>query len=375
MSTRLEIKNDIIQWAIARAGYKWEAFVKNFPRVKDWIEGKSKPTLRQLEVFARKVHVPLGYLFLEEPPKEEVPIPFFRTSSWQGDKVSLNVYDTILLLQRRQEWLSEYLKEKGYDRIPFVDKYNQNTGYKKIVGDIRDILQLPEEWADAFQTWEEALKHLTTQIEEAGIVVTFNSVVGNNNKRKIKVDECRGFVLVDEYAPFMFINNDDVKAAQMFTLLHELAHIWIGKSAGFDFRQLQPASDPIETFCDQVAAEFLVPEASFLKAWEEQGDIKLLSKKFKVSPIVIARRALDLGKMNKADFFSFYNEHLVKAQKQKEARSGGDFYATSKNRLSLKFMAHVNQAIKENHLLYRDAYQLTQLKGDTYQKFVQEYLQ
>ncbi|PSR05917.1 MAG: hypothetical protein BRD49_03200, partial [Bacteroidetes bacterium SW_10_40_5] len=178
-------------------------------------EGKSKPTLRQLEEFARKVHVPLGYLFLEEPPKEEVPIPFFRTSSRQGDKVSLNVYDTILLLQRRQEWLSEYLKEKGYDRIPFVDKYNQNTGYKKIVGDIRDILQLPEEWADAFQTWEEALKHLTTQIEEAGIVVTFNSVVGNNNKRKIKVDECRGFVLVDEYAPFMFINNDDVKAAQM----------------------------------------------------------------------------------------------------------------------------------------------------------------
>ncbi|PSR05918.1 MAG: hypothetical protein BRD49_03195, partial [Bacteroidetes bacterium SW_10_40_5] len=160
-----------------------------------------------------------------------------------------------------------------------------------------------------------------------------------------------------------------------FTLLHELAHIWIGKSAGFDFRQLQPASDPIETFCDQVAAEFLVPEASFLKAWDELGAIKQLTKKFKVSPIVIARRALDLGKMNKADFFSFYNEHRAKAQRQKEARSGGDFYATSKNRLSLKFMAHVNHAIKENHLLYRDAYQLTNLKGDTYQKFVQEYLQ
>ncbi len=345
-----------------------------FPRVKAWIEGEQKPTLKQLEDFARKVHVPFGYLFLEEPPEESLPIPYFRTGQAKNDQVSLNVYDTILLLQRRQEWLSDYLQEKGYDKLSMVGRFGKNANYREIVADIRNTLQLPEDWAKAFRTWEEALKHLTSQIEEAGIVVTFNSVVGNNTKRKIPVDECRGFVLVDPYAPFMFVNNDDAKAARMFTLIHELAHIWSGESAGFDFRQLQPASDPVEKLCDRVAAEFLVPEKAFREAWDQQADPRKLSKQFKVSAILIGRRALDLGKMQKEDFFRFYNSNKEKAQNQKTASSGGDFYATAKNRLSLKFMAHVNQAVKQNHLLYRDAYQLTNLKGDTYQKFIREYL-
>ncbi len=370
---RVNINSDIITWAVARAGYEWDEFVTQFPKVKDWIEDERKPTLKQLEDFARKVHVPFGYLFLEEPPQEKQPIPFFRTAHQQTNKVSLNVYDTILLLQKRQEWLAEYLKEKGYDPLEIVGKFSENDHYQHVVQDIRSTLQLNEDWADSFKNWEEALKHLTAQIEEAGIVVTFNSVVGNSTKRKIKVEECRGFVLVDEYAPFMFINNDDAKAAQMFTLIHELAHIWVGQSAGFDFRQMQPASDLLETFCDKVAAEFLVPENAFLDGWDEQPNIQQLSKKFKVSPIVIARRALDLGKMTKPEFFKFYNQYKFKIEKRKQDSSGGDFYATSKNRLGLKFMAHVNQAVKENHLLYRDAYHLTNLKGPTYQKFIEQY--
>jgi Zn-dependent peptidase ImmA (M78 family) len=276
-------------------------------------------------------------------------------------------------LQRRQEWLTEYLREQGHESLPFVGKFSEAHDYQKIVQDIRQYLQLQEGWVNAFGTWEEALKHLTSQIEDAGIVVTFNSVVGNNTHRPISVDDCRGFVLVDEYAPFMFINNADVKAAQMFTLIHELAHIWIGESAGFDFRQLQPASKPIEILCDKVAAEFLVPKARFLEAWKRYSDITQLSKKFKVSPIVIGRRAMDLGKMSSGDFFNFYKTYQSKKQ-HKQENSGGNFYATAKNRLSLKFMAHVNQAVKENHLLYRDAYYLTNLKGDTYQSFVQKYL-
>jgi len=371
---RVNINSDLITWAIARAGYEWDEFVAQFPRVKDWIEDESQPTLKQLEDFARKVHVPFGYLFLEEPPEEKQPIPFFRTAQQQNNKVSLNVYDTILLLQKRQEWLAEYLKDKGYDPLDIVGKFSTNDHYQHVVQDIRNTLQLNEEWADSFKNWEEALKHLTAQIEEAGIVVTFNSVVGNSTKRKIKVEECRGFVLVDEYAPFMFINNDDAKAAQMFTLIHELAHIWMGESAGFDFRNLQPASDPLETFCNAVAAEFLVPENAFLNGWDEQPNIQQLSKKFKVSPIVIARRALDLGKMTRADFFKFYNQYTSGIQKKKQATSGGDFYATSKKRLSLKFMAHIHQAVKENDLLYKDAYRLTNLKGSTYQKLVEQYL-
>ena len=133
MSTRVDINSDIITWAIVRAGYEWEAFVAKFPKVKAWIEGEQKPTLRQLEEFARKVHVPFGYLFLEEPPEEALPIPYFRTGQPKSDQVSLNVYDTILLTQRRQEWLSEYLRKKGYDPLTMVGKFHKNADYREML--------------------------------------------------------------------------------------------------------------------------------------------------------------------------------------------------------------------------------------------------
>jgi Zn-dependent peptidase ImmA (M78 family) len=171
-------------------------------------------------------------------------------------------------------------------------------------------------------------------------------------------------------APFMFINNADGKAAQMFTIVHELAHIWTGNSAGFDFRKLQPANDPIELLCDKVAAEFLVPENTFNKVWSYNPSIKYASRYFKVSEIVVARRALDTGKITKKQFFDFYEEYTNREFTKKENQSpGGDFYATTRKRLSITFASHINNAVKTGKLLYRDAYKLTSLKGDTFQTF------
>jgi len=230
-------------------------------------------------------------------------------------------------------------------------------------------------WASQFPTWEKALEFLTTKIEDIGIITIFNSVVENNTNRKLNVEDCRGFVLVDDLSPFMFINAADGKAAQMFTIVHELAHIWTGQSAGFDFRQLTPADEPIELLCDKVAAELLVPKEPFIVEWSHNPNIKYLSQVFKVSPIVIARRALDLGLIEKAQFFQFYNSYIEELRLKKEKQSGGgDFYATAKKRISLTFASHVNNAVKSNQLLYRDANKLTGLKGDTYQKFLTKHL-
>ena len=370
MGKGVNVNSDIITWAIARAGYDLHEYLINFPKIQDWIDDKKKPTIKQLEKFSHNVHLPFGYLFLRKPPNEELPIPFFRTEKSARTDVSLNVYDTIILTQRRQEWLKEYLTENGFDSLEFVGKFNKSTNVSEIVFDIRKTLSLDEDWAQKFQTWEKALEYLTSIIEEKGIILTFNSVVGNNTHRPITVDECRGFVLVDEMCPFMFINAADGKAAQMFTIVHELAHIWTGESAGFDFRQLQPASEPIEVLCDKVAAEFLVPEAKFNQHWDNQKNIKTIARYFKVSPIVVARRALDLGKISKPAFFSFYNDYITKMKYKKESQSGGgDFYATAKKRISSSFAAHINHAVKTNTLLYRDAFKLTGLKGDTFNKF------
>ncbi len=375
MATRLDIKKNIIEWAIARAGYEMQDYLMNNPMVKEWLDNSKKPTIKQLEKFSNNVHVPFGYMFLEEPPQEELKFPFFRTQKGKTNKVSLNVYHAIQIVQKRQTWLTEYLINQGYDQLPFVGKFGVASDLTEIILDIRRTLDLEIDWASKHRNLESALNHLSLHIEEAGIMMNFSGVVGNNNRRKIKVEECRGFVIVDAYAPFMFINSSDAKAAQMFTIIHELAHIWLGESAGFDFKNMLPASDPVETLCDQIAAEFLVPKAYFLSQWQKEQNFKELNKIFKVSPIVIARRALDLGLIKQPYFFKFYNDYINDFRFKKENQGGGgNFYATTKKRVSLRFASYINNAVKENKLLYKDAYRLTGLKGETYNKFIQEHL-
>lgn len=376
MATRVEnINSEIINWAITRAGNSLEEFYMDNPDVLEWVEGKKKPTLKQLENFTHKVHVPFGYMFMSEPPEEEIPIPFFRTAGAPRDKVSLNVYHTIQITKERQNWLTNYLQESGYPDLDFVGKFDENSNYKEIANDIRNTLGLSINWASKLNNWEQTLDYLTMQIEEIGVIINFNGIVGNNTRRKIPVEECRGFVLVNKKAPFLFVNSADAKAAQMFTLIHEIAHIWLGESAGFDNNQMLPANDPIELLCDQVAAEFLVPETFFREKWKDNQNIKYLSRVFKVSPIVIARRALDLNLWSKARFFAFYNKYIAEFKNKKESQnSGGNFYATAKKRISLRFASYVNNAVNDNSLLYRDAYKLTSLKGNTYDKFINEYL-
>jgi Zn-dependent peptidase ImmA (M78 family) len=374
MGIEVNINTNMLTWAIDRAGHDLDEFTVTFPRLKDWLENNKKPTFNQLQNFSKRVHVPLGYLFLQNPPVEQLPIPYFRSGRNNRNRVSINTFDTILLLKNRQEWLSEYLQENEFDKKNFVGRFRNEFNHHKIVDDIRNTLELTENWANSFSNWEQTLNYLTEKIEEAGIIITFNGVVENNTHRKIDVKECRGFVLSDEYAPFMFINAADAKAAQMFTIVHELAHIWTGSSAGFDFRKMQPADDPIEQLCDKVAAEFLVPRNLFLEFWDSNKSFQQLAKIFKVSPIVIARRALDLNKISKGQFFAFYNNYIASFRELKDKRSGGgDFYRTTKKRISLSYAAHINQAVKSGQLLYRDAYKLTGLKGDTFQTFFNQH--
>jgi Zn-dependent peptidase ImmA (M78 family) len=285
-------------------------FTHKVPDILDWIHGAKKPTVKQLEDFSKKVYLPFGYLFLSEPPKEKLPIPFFRTNNTPATNVSINIYDTVLLLKQRQDWLIDYLKDSEFDTLSFVGKFKDKNNVQEIVTDLRNTLGLSQNWASQFKTWQEALDSLIQHIENIGIITVFNGIVENNTHRPIDVEECRGFVLVDEMAPFMFVNNSDGKAAQMLTIVHELAHIWTGNSAGFDFRKLEPANTPIERLCDKVAAEFLVPENLFIDIWNSNPNIKNTARYFKVSEIVIARRALDLSKINKAQFFEFYNDYI-----------------------------------------------------------------
>ncbi|WP_282638694.1 ImmA/IrrE family metallo-endopeptidase [Sphingobacterium thalpophilum] len=378
MAATIPVRENIITWALARAGYDLTKFSLKYPalKVERWLQGEKQPTVKQLEDFSKKVHIPFGYLFLQEPPNEEIDFPFFRSGQARPNyTVSPNVYDTILELERRQDWLRDYLIELGSDPLDFIGKFKNTTSVSVFVNDLRDKLNLPENWYLSCKTWEDSLTMLINAIEKIGIIVVQNGIVGNNTHRPIPVDECRGFVLVDEYVPFMFINNADAKAAQLFTLIHELAHIWLGKSAGFNQDQLLPANDDIELICDRVAAEFLVPKNQLLSKWNNIQDIRMLAARFKVSPIVIARRALDLNLITKPQFFSFYNNYMEWAKKKKDSQGpGGDFYRTTKRRVSPTFASYVDNAVKNGRLTYQDAFKLTGLFGDVYTRFINQNL-
>jgi Zn-dependent peptidase ImmA (M78 family) len=271
--------------------------------------------------------------------------------------------------------MTDYLQENGYEQLSFVGKFSDTNDIQEIVDDIRKTLNLEDNWASKLSSWTIAKDFLTERVEDIGIFTVFNSIVSSNTHRPIKVEECRGFVLVDKYAPFMFINSADSIAAQIFTLAHELAHIWLGKSAGFDLRQLLPASDPNEIFCDKIAAEFLVPQILLSEALLKTDKLEELARIFKVSQLVIARRLLDLKKINRVEFFKFYEDYRKYELKKKESKSyGGDFYNIEKKRLGVRFANYVYQAVQENKLLVRDAYRLTDLSGNTFHKFMKEHL-
>lgn len=379
MTTRVEIQPDILERAIKRAGFIVDEFLLRYPKVGEWLTLEKQPTVKQLEKFSKDVRIPFGYLLLDELPEEKVPIPFFRTGSGRTDNVSLAIYDTILLLKNRQTWLSDYLKDNEEEPLDFVGKYDVNTDYRIIVEDMRRVLQLPENWANDKKDWNSALNHIMDTAEEAGIVITVNGVYDNNNTRPIDPKECRGFVLIDDYVPFLFVNNKDAKAAQMFTLAHELVHIWLGFSAGFDMNKIMPADDPIELLCDKAAAEFLVPEKLFRQSWETEQNFKALAKIFRVSPIVIGRRALDLGLVSQGQFFQFYRKYMdnIKKinEKRKDAGGGGNYYATMRRKVSPRFFGYVNSALYQGDISHLEAYRLTSMKGKTYNSFVEKTMQ
>lgn len=377
---RIKVNRDILLWALERSEISEETIEARFPKFAQWLEGAVQPTLKQLETFARATHAPFGYFFLTAPPEERLPIPHYRTVAEQTPrKPTPELLDTVQTMQVRQEYMREFLQEEGNGPFPYVGSANLDRDPKAVAQDIRATLGLSREWAAAKATWQEALRALENAVEQVGILVMANGVVGNNNHRPLKVEEFRGFALVDYLAPLVFINAKDGKAAQMFTLAHEVAHVWFGHSAAFDLRKLEPAENEIEQACNKVAAELLVPEEDLRALWPRvrgtPEPFQSIARHFKISSLVAARRAKDLGLITRDDFFQFYDTYTNdERRRREETEAGGDFYATQARRVGRRFAEAVVQATREGKLLYNEAFKLTGLRGKTFDQFAAKLL-
>lgn len=374
--SRVAVKSELMQWARERARLSVDDLLLRFPKLSAWESGEALPTFKQLEAFASATHVPFGYLFLPEPPEVRNPIPDFRTlKNQQVGAISPDLLDTIYTMQRRQAWLREERLECEAESLAFVGSARLSDDPAAVGREMRRAVGLGNGWAAQVRTWQEAVSALRRAIEGLGTMAVVNGVVGNNTRRKLDVVEFRGFALFDELAPLIFVNGADAKSAQMFTLTHEWAHIWLGAEgeglSGFD--GIFPDGGAVETFCDRAAAEFLVPEAELRACWpqvkREASPFEVLARRFKVSPIVMGRRAMDLRLVDRAAFFDFYAAYTQHERRQKQGVSGGDFYNNQNARVGTLFATQVIRAAKEGHIGFKQAYDLTGLHGGAFQEY------
>lgn len=369
---QITLRPEVLRWARERVDISPEQLAHKVhvkpDRVLAW-EGSGEISLAQVERLAAATHTPAGFLYMSEPPDEALPIADFRTL---GDRPprrpSPDLLDTVYSMQRRQAWMRDELIADEVPPLDFVGAFTTASDPMAVAAAMRTSLELQPDWAAGVGSWEDALQLLRDRIEEVGVLVAGNGVVGNNNFRPLALDEFRAFALMDDYAPLIFVNNKDYKSAQMFTMAHELAHIFVGEAGVSNFEELQPAPHRTEIFCNSVAAEFLVPSEHLRAYWPTAAaspdPYQSVARRFKVSTIVAARRALDLHLIEPALFSEFYREY---AQRERgKGPGGGTFWNNQNVRIGKRFAAAVARAVKEGRLLYRDAYALTDLKGDTF---------
>ena len=359
---RVEVRPQLLRWARERAGLSLGALAKGFPRLEAWERGESHPTLRQIESFAKATRTPVGYFFLQEPPVERVPIPDFRTAgSARIEQPSPDLLETLYICQQRQEWYREFARSTGQEPLGFVGSAQLTSEIESTAARIRHALDFDLDERRRFSTWTEALRRFIEQADTLGVLVMVSGVVGSNNRRKLDPEEFRGFALADDLASLVFINGADTKAAQMFTLAHELAHLWLGRSALSDAGPVSWPANRVEVWCNQVAAELLVPldvlREEYQTGAELRSEMNRLARRFKVSTLVVLRRIYDAGGLTQQQLWKAYQEELERLREIPRA-SGGDFYLTEAARVGKRFARALVASTLEGQTLYRDAFRL-----------------
>jgi len=359
---RVEIKPEMLRWARDRARVGPGALSRRFPQLDAWERGRVHPTLKQMERFANAMHTPIGYLFLQEPPIERVPIPDFRAFGREHyEHPSPDLLDTIYICQQRQEWYHDFAYSAGEEPLPFVGSANLMSSIETTAAGMRHALGFDLDERRRMPTWTDALRHFIEQADTLGILVMCSGVVQNNNRRRLDPDEFRGFAMVDVLAPLVFINGGDTKAAQMFSLAHELAHIWLGQSAVSDAQASIIPNHEVERWCNQVAAELLVPLAILRKEYQGSSELRdetsRLARRFKVSTLVILRRICDAGGITRQQLGYEYQEELERLRKILKG-SGGNFYLTQAARVSKRFARALIASTLEGQTLHRDAFRM-----------------
>lgn len=365
MVTRVSVAPELLRWAVERAGWDAEAVSSRAPELEKWVSG-GHPTLKQLEKFANATHTPLGLFFLPEPPEERIPIPDMRTmGNNEVTRPSVDLLDTIYLCQNRQEWYGGYAIAHGFAPLPFVGSMTTSAPPETAADSIRSALRFGVPDRSGFGSTEETRRRLVDRIEDIGVLVMISGIVGGNTRRVLRPEEFRGFALTDPLAPLIFINGSDTKAAQIFTMVHELAHVWLGESALSDAAMAAPQGDETELWCNRVAAEVLVPLSSLRDDYGGRPtteELDRLARRYRVSTLVVLRQIFAARLLTWEEFEQHYSEESDRIDailaSHRDGALGGNYYYTQPLRLSRSFARAVVASTFEGSTGYREAYRL-----------------
>jgi Zn-dependent peptidase ImmA (M78 family)/DNA-binding XRE family transcriptional regulator len=376
MATKAFVTPKLITWARDRAGLNVDATAKKLgvspAKLSSWEHGDTLPNLKQAIGLAHKLNIPFGYLYLNDPPRENLPLPDLRTVAGAPQRKPSPVFlDVLNDALRKQQWYREYLESQDAELINFIGKFRPDEPVSKIAVDISNTLSIDDNLRNRVTSWEQFLTELVWRSEELGVLVLRSGIVGSNTHRPLNVEEFRGFVISDALAPLVFVNSRDAKAAQIFTLAHELAHLWIGQSgiSNPDYTERPSEQDnEIERQCDRIAAEVLVPGDDFVARWNESTSIDdnldKLAHRYRVSAFVILRCAFDYGKVGRPT----YRQKLREMSQSHQAtgnNSGGNFYTNLLTRNSPTFTATLIVATAEGSVPYREAASLLNIASLT----------
>ena len=376
--SKFPINPSIIPWAMQRLRLSRADFAQRLgtseKMVDAWESGEMKPTGKQAQAIADRLFIPLGYLMLEDLPDISLDAVDFRTSgNHRMKEPSQELWATYHEAVYRQQWYKEYAMENEYAPCEFVGSLNMKTSVMEASAKIREILQLTEDDLSSCRTWENYYNRLIYAMEEtAGVMVMRNSMVGNNSHRPLSVEEFRGFAIADPIAPLIFINTRDSRNAQLFTLIHEFVHLLVGHGGISGNDLLEKASNKVECYCNQVAAEFLVPEDSLRQSWPNEirgleelyKVIKKLGKHFHVSGMVMIIRCRYLDLISELVAGQLWEKELAAIQMAKEnSGGGGDPYKTMLNRISPLFARTIIYQAEAGEIQLGEAYKLLNVKN------------
>lgn len=361
VSPRVAVRPALYEFARNRSGIERGDWDRRFPNFDAWRTGDKQPTLKQLQAFAKSTFTPVGFLLLSEPPEESLPIADFRTVDNRETQPDANLLDVIYAAQSRQAWYRDHQILNNESEVEWIGTVAAGMSPDRAAQMLHAELAWGASERNRCRTWAAALSSLREAAEQAGVLVMIAGHAGSYTGRKLAPALFRGFALTDRFAPVVFVNGADAKAAQIFTLAHELAHLLRG-STGLSDGDLQSDIE-VERWCNRVAAEFLVPEAEFgsLFTGGELSPKALddLAKHFKVSTQTILGRLRELSHIDWDRYFELRRTEAERiASLPASESSGGNYGYTRPVQVSKRFATELIASTYEGQTSFTEALRL-----------------